>query len=70
MSKRCLVSYYPSTDQIYGIYDNIDDARADVKTHNMIQKAIHGELLGIGIRYLTDEECQKYFGKVESEDKE
>lgn len=62
--KRCIVSYYPSTNKIHNIYSSLEDAREDVKMCNLLVKG--REKLCIGKAELTDEEYREYCGEVES----
>lgn len=60
--KRCIVSYYPSTNKIHNVYKTIEDAREDVKMCNLF--SLGCEKLGIAGAECTDEEYQEYFGEV------
>ena len=61
--KRCIVSYYPSTNKIHNIYSSIEDARKDVKMCNIFSTG--REKLSVGEAELTDEEYRKYCEEVE-----
>ena len=63
--KQCIVSYYPSTDEIHNIYDSVEDAKKDVKMCNLFSKRLCLEKLSIGKAELTDEEYQKYMAENE-----
>jgi hypothetical protein len=63
--KQCIVSYYPSTNEIHNIYDSSEDARKDVRMCNLFSKCLGSEKLSIGKAELTDEEYQKYMAKSE-----
>lgn len=63
--KQCIVSYYPSTNEIHNIYDSIEDAKKDVKMCNLFSKHSGLEKLSIGEAELTDEEYQKYMAESE-----
>ncbi len=58
--KHCIVSYYPSTNEIHNIYDSVEDARKDVRMCNLFSNG--REKLSIGETELTDEEYSKYCG--------
>lgn len=61
--KRCIISYYPSTNKIHNIYNSVEDAREDVKMCNLFSKG--REKLSIGEAELTDEEYREICGEVE-----
>lgn len=52
--KRCIVSYYPSTNKIFNIYNSVEDARKDVKFLNVFRNG--HEKLAVAEAELTDEE--------------
>ena len=52
--KRCIVSYYPSTNKIHNIYNSVEEARKDVKFLNLFSNG--HEKLVIAEAELTDEE--------------
>jgi hypothetical protein len=56
--KRCIISYYPSTDKIHNIYDSIEDAKEDVKMCNIFSHT-GLEKLSIAEAELTDEEYKE-----------
>lgn len=66
--KRCIVSYYPSTNKIHNIYSSVEDAREDVKMCNLFSKGC--EKLSIGEAELTDEEYSEYCGEIDAESEE
>ena len=55
--KRCIISYYPSTNKIHNIYDTVEEARKDVKMLNIF--SMGGEKLAVAEAELTDEEYQE-----------
>lgn len=54
--KHCIVSYYPSTNQIHNIYNSVKEARKDVKFLNLF--SMGGEKLVVGEAELTEEEYE------------
>ena len=52
--KRCIISYYPSTNKIHNIYNSVEEARKDVKICNLFSSG--REKLVIAEAELTDEE--------------
>jgi len=58
--KRCIISYYPSTNKIHNIYNSVEDARKDVKMCNLFSKG--HEKLSIAEAELTDEEYREHCG--------
>ena len=60
--KRCIVSYYPSTNKIHNIYSSVEDAREDVKICNLFSNG--REKLAIAEAELTDEEYKEICGGV------
>ena len=52
--KRCIVSYYPSTNKIHIIYNSVEETKEDVKMCNLFNMC--REKLAVGIAELTDEE--------------
>lgn len=61
--KRCIVSYYPSTNKIFSIYDTVSEAKADVTLCNLFSNG--RENLSIGEAELTDEEYAELCGEVD-----
>lgn len=61
--KRCIISYYPSTNKIHNIYNSVENAREDVKMCNLFSNG--GEKLSIAEAELTDEEYREICGEVE-----
>lgn len=65
--KRCIVSYYPSTNKIHNIYDTVEDAKESVKMCNLFSNG--REKLMVAIAELTDEEYRDIVeGEKESEE--
>lgn len=63
MTKRCIVSYYPSSNKIHNIYKSVEDAREDVKMCNLFSNG--HEKLAVAEAELTDEEYAEFYGEVE-----
>ena len=62
--KRCIVSYYPSTNKIFKIYHSVEDAKIDVKILNLFSNISSShEKLAIAEAELTDEEYQEFCGE-------
>lgn len=61
--KRCIVSYYPSTNEIHNMYESVEDAKEDVKLCNLFSKG--HEKLAIAVAELTDGEYREYWSDVE-----
>lgn len=61
--KRCIVSYYPSTNKTHNIYNSVEDAREDVKMCNLFSSG--REKLAVAEAELTDEEYAEFCGEVE-----
>lgn len=66
--KRCIVSYFPSTNKIFNIYNSVEEARKDVKICNLFANG--REKLAIAEAELTDEEYKEIYGEVEEPCKE
>lgn len=52
---KAVVSYYPSTNKIFAIYNSIEEARSEVKFLNLFS-SVANEKLNVGVAELTEEE--------------
>ena len=57
MSIKTIVSYTPSNNKIFNIYDSIEEARKDIKFLNIFSM---GERLQVGEAELTEEEYNSF----------
>ena len=60
---RAIVSYFPSTNKIFNIYDSVEEARKDVKFLNLFSNG--NEKLQIGEAELTEEEYNNLINEDE-----
>ncbi len=54
MSIKAVVSYFPSSNKIFNIYNSIEEARKDVKLLNLF--SMGGEKLQVGEAELSEDE--------------
>ncbi len=67
--KSCIVSYFPSTNQIICIYNSIEESEKDVRFLNVFNRGGR-EKLRVGIAELTDEEYAALMDEGEDGDGE
>ena len=61
---QAIVSYYPSSNKIFNVYNTVEEAKSEIRLLNVFS-SVGGEKLSVGYAEMTEEEYNQYQNKIE-----